>query len=541
MNNNPLANLSCPPVVNITQGLYYYQIQDAIDEANPDDIISCADGTYYENIDIDLPLTLYGTGAANTIIEGAVTDNVISITAGGSSAMQRLTIRDLKVTSPATTGGVNHAGIEIDASGGNTLQYFTFKNLSIVDNNGGRRLGTGIYFRGVNVATDIINDIEILGCDISNNSDYGINTKYATVNNLFISDDGAGTRTTINYNNYAGIMPDGASGNGSYNNWTIQHTDLTGNNTEGDGDYAHGDIVLFGYNGDLTLNDINCYTGVATSTFTYNQGWMAITIWGDYSTVGPAGRIDIDNVNFYDAPGANYFPRASLGIWTYNNTDDLISISGCLFNASNSQFGNERGGLYISGVSGSTPITLENTTFNGNYYYQSNLTDIVLTSSATVNVDATTNNTFTGAADNFDIEDRIYHSLDAVGPGLVTWIASNVWVTTNTLGIQRGIDVVPNSTVNVDAGTFTENITIDKPIHLIGQGSANTILDASGGAYGIAIESGGTSVTDRLLIKDLQIKDATSHGMNAYTATGLALVIIISVESCIFKCNWRTA
>src|SRR5207248_11352873 len=43
---------------------------------------------------------------------------------------------------------------------------------------------------------------------------------------------------------------------------------------------------------------------------------------------------------------------------------------------------------------------------------------------------------------NFDIEDEIFHALDAGGGGLVTWVANNVYVTTSSASIQRGIAAV---------------------------------------------------------------------------------------------------
>ncbi len=78
-------------------------------------------------------------------------------------------------------------------------------------------------------------------------------------------------------------------------------------------------------------------------------------------------------------------------------------------------------------------------------------------------------------ADNFAIEDAITHALDNASYGLVTWVANNVYVTTNSGSIQRGIDAASGGdTVNVDAGSFAENLILAKQINLLGRRPAAT-------------------------------------------------------------------
>jgi len=73
-------------------------------------------------------------------------------------------------------------------------------------------------------------------------------------------------------------------------------------------------------------------------------------------------------------------------------------------------------------------------------------------------------------ADNFAIEDAITHALDDASYGLVTWVADNLYVTTSTLGIQRGIDAASNGdTVNVEGGTYNESVQVDKAVTLLGE------------------------------------------------------------------------
>lgn len=97
---------------------------------------------------------------------------------------------------------------------------------------------------------------------------------------------------------------------------------------------------------------------------------------------------------------------------------------------------------------------------------------------------------------------------------------SNLWVTsagaqTGATGrIQEGINLVSGSTVNITAGTFVENVTINKKLTLQGAGSgsnpaSNTII-APGTGIGIIVDASGTSAGDRLLVQHLRVSGATN-------------------------------
>ena len=66
-------------------------------------------------------------------------------------------------------------------------------------------------------------------------------------------------------------------------------------------------------------------------------------------------------------------------------------------------------------------------------------------------------------ADNYRIEDRIFHALDADGLGQVTYVAGNVYVTSASDSIQRGIDaVLAGGTVNVEDASLADYAVGDK-------------------------------------------------------------------------------
>ena len=59
----------------------YDRIQDAIDAANPEDIIFVKAGTYYENVVVHKSLSLIGEGKETTVIDGRYSGKVVEISA----------------------------------------------------------------------------------------------------------------------------------------------------------------------------------------------------------------------------------------------------------------------------------------------------------------------------------------------------------------------------------------------------------------------------------------------------------------------------
>ena len=117
--------------------------------------------------------------------------------------------------------------------------------------------------------------------------------------------------------------------------------------------------------------------------------------------------------------------------------------------------------------------------------------------------------------DLFELEDKILHTIDVASLGLVTVVAGQVFVTTNsfdgvntlTPSIQRGIDAAAaGDRVNVSAGTFIENLTIGKDVEVVGQtdggGVASTNLNAASGGDLVQLAGSGFGDDESVLIEN---------------------------------------
>ncbi|MDD1769476.1 MAG: hypothetical protein LUO79_00145, partial [Methanomassiliicoccales archaeon] len=97
---------------------------------------------------------------------------------------------------------------------------------------------------------------------------------------------------------------------------------------------------------------------------------------------------------------------------------------------------------------------------------------------------------------NFAIEDKVWHALDESGLGLVRWTAGNLYVTQLSGSIQRGINAAtPGDAIYVGNGNFTEEITVDRSVTLIGMGADPTNIispNPSVSGYIILVNNGAS-------------------------------------------------
>ncbi|MCX6578940.1 MAG: right-handed parallel beta-helix repeat-containing protein [Candidatus Aminicenantes bacterium] len=99
---------SCP-VYNATDSTCYQTIQAAIDAASSGDLIKLYSTTFYENITIDVSITLEGYHMFSTSIQGDCTEDVVTITAAG------VTIKSLGILGCGNNNTVYH-GIKIESA-----------------------------------------------------------------------------------------------------------------------------------------------------------------------------------------------------------------------------------------------------------------------------------------------------------------------------------------------------------------------------------------------------------------------------------------
>ncbi len=101
-------------------------------------------------------------------------------------------------------------------------------------------------------------------------------------------------------------------------------------------------------------------------------------------------------------------------------------------------------------------------------------------------------------------------------------------ISTVTTTIQDAINnALPNSTILLPAGTFTEILTINKPLHLKGEGATRTLLSPTSANNGYAIRIIAKGVT----LSDL---DITNKGPGLYTTCVKISASNTTIQNCTF-------
>jgi len=248
----------------------YSTIQDAINAATGGETIIVAAGTYTETLVIDKQLILQGAGSASTIIDasGASADYGILLTAGGTSASERLTIRGLTIKNSP------FHGIKAYKGGGLNLEHVTFEDLVLTLN--------GV--RGMEIHNDVsVYDMEITNCEFVSNGHQGLRTaSNVIVNGLVITD------SIFNGNSYGIYLQ------GTINDVTILRSEFN-NSIDGYGGY----MTETGPLTNLVIEDSEFNNNVVglmiwnvqdnsditiTSTLFQNNGKWGVLIWGNTLT-----------------------------------------------------------------------------------------------------------------------------------------------------------------------------------------------------------------------------------------------------------------
>lgn len=324
--------------------------------------------------------------------------------------------------------------------------------------------------------------------------------------------------------------------------WTIANNSITNTsllNTNGDSDgievWSILDAATVSITGNTIANFPNGYT------LWHCPATAGVTVSGGSVSGAINGVVATNHDNFGSATSSSYtisgvaIAASTAGVVVNDSAlnDNGASVTLALTGGSISGGAT---GLSVSGADAT--VTLGATAFTG----QSG-NHIALVGNANA-IDATTA-TFggnTGAAatlaQNFDIEDKISHKLDDSALGLVRVKSSNVFVASSG-NIGRGVSAASTGdTVNIAAGSFIENITLDKRVALVGAGSseAGTVLSSSTTATPvIRVTGSGLDALNQLTIAGVRLSGAAnasgSDGIAVYGDTPVSFVKVDGIHA----------
>lgn len=415
------------------------QIQDGVDIAKSGGSVNVGAGTFAESVTLGKALTLKGAGAASSVID-PVSGDAVAI------------------------GGNMGAGATVLIDG------FTLRDAP--------RYGVSV------AGNTVLDELRIQNSDFIGNGQNG----FAVLGGATTGVPGLAKVSLVN-------------------------DSFVGNGTSLASSLGYGDILFNFYNGDATFQNLH---------ITGNGEFIGIQIRGASPTANnpmAAGTMVFDNLTIDgsfrrpDVPNSRA-PYFNVGTWNPGGPGDAIHLLEYASVASVSFSGvvispTVGHGMFLEGLGttlniGDTTFGVPNTALTGsgtgatisrNIFVGSNDNGLV------TKVDAT-GAAFAGAANGFAIEDRVLHALDFAGLGLVTWDPGKLYVTQASGSIQRGVDAASaGDTVSVGAGTFAEQLSVNKRLILAGAGGDQTLIsptslatDASGMKNILTI--GGSAATD---------------------------------------------
>jgi hypothetical protein len=415
------------PKTGATSGLVRVSgvIKDAINTALPGMPVRVAADTYSEGIiTLTRTITLLGAQAGvDARSRGVVPETIVQNTEG-----------DFQVEANNVT---------ID---GFTLQGVTANPISDPASLGAA-IWTNPGFSGTHGGHQILNNIiqgNIAGIELDNDGTYQTNVKF----NLFKGNNQPGPNSGLDIEIDFGLSKALIDSNKFTNTSFV--TDSWAMGIE-----APSDHVTFSN---------NAVTNQGRGVFFYETN--NVTISGNMITGASHFGIGIFGINGLPANSS------------FTISNNILSVNGS-------------GGSGVEVVDDTTPGTAYSGTLtvSGDHYTTSG-SDLSIRNESSTPIDATAE-TFNGVlassatlAQQFTIVDTIVDGVDVSGFGLVRTKAGNVYVTRNSFfapdfttapSIQRGINAAAaGDTVNVQAGTYAENVIINKAVNLRGaQAGAN--------------------------------------------------------------------
>ncbi len=485
-------------------------VQGAIDAVAVGGTVNVQAGTYAELLTVSKALTLTG-GIANPTVTapGSATNAAVVTVAASNVTVNGLNIA---VNRPNATAGI---------AGGATAQV-NFNNATIT-NNTVTVTGTGGTFANRFFGTTP------LGIALLDNGD--IPTVTITGNTVAAGDSGTSffgrgiwlrsLKATITGNTVTASIQDILEQFASGGPTLIQMNTLRG-----------GGLDITEPNTDVTVNN-NTFTPISNAfdqTLLVKNNNTGAVVNVTNNTLTGFGKVGIlaGNSKNTTVTGNTLTPAATLPVGTTSATGILISSRAPGTNPAGLYEVNVtvRGNTLNGGVVSTTGVLLQNgnTVLPAAYavmlggagggqanIFNANLTTYIRLSNVTgqevaADVDAS-GNTFGGVApigatvaQLTAIEDKVLHFLDYGTPaGYVALNPNNIVITRNTGNTvaARGITkIAAGGTVNLAAGDYTEQLTINKSLALVGAGQGNTsILAGNMPLPPVTIGSGATTTT----------------------------------------------
>ena len=417
-------------------GKDFTNIQDAIDFAKAGDTVYVYTGTYYENVVVDVSITLEGEDRDTTIIDGGDSGVVVTIT------KDWVNMSGFMVTNSGSSGG--DAGIKVTSNYNKIFENNCSNNndgISLYDSNNNTLINNNVSNNDYGISLGSSNNNKILDNINIINSFNGIHLHYSSRNIL------ANNKAS---NNDGGIHLTESSNNNTIRNNTVYSNNFNGiilhecfNNTLTDNNFLNnsGGISLDKSSNNKLINNTansNNFCGIRVTESNNN-------IISDCNISNNGNGIDISDSSNKNTIHHNYFINneknandEGSNYWD-DDTDDTGDGEGNYWDDYSGIDANEDG-------IGDTPYEIPGGDNQDRYPFMGE-------GKKTLFVDDDGGQDF----------EKIQDAIDAAGDG---------------------------DTVYVYAGTYYENVEVDKSINLEGEDMDTTIIDGGGNADTVLITAG---------------------------------------------------